>query len=215
MGLLAGCGADAEERYAGLDVIELTDTSVPYRLRYLSPPWKRVKDDPLATGARKSVQVAGGLRDVVQGTALVLAIDRESSIEEVGLTYAKYVMEVAAISCAASELTQDETCAQFLAAGDYAARASREESGFFGEEAQAGSNDVGQAYYELMTRDRALSRYKRVAFFETADRLTTLRLYIEANPGLADPLTTRMIKTVTLLDEAGKPATTGQSGADK
>jgi len=205
LGSLAACGADSEGRYAGLDTAHIESSALSYKIRYLSPPWKRVKDDPLATGARKSVPVAGGLRDVLEGSGLVLAIERESSINEMGLTYAKYVLEAAVLRCDAGELNGDESCALFLADGDYRARANSEDSGFFGPEAQEASNDAGQTFYELMTRDKTTFRYKRLAFFETGDRLLAVRLYIEANPGLADPLTTRMIQTLEIVDPDGKP----------
>lgn len=204
LGLLAACGADAEGRYAGLSSAEVSAAELTYKIRFLSPPWKRVDTDPLVTGARKSVPVGGRLRDVVPDSGLVLAIDRESSIDDMsGLTYAKYVMEVVAVRCSASELTEDDSCARFLAASDYAARAESEDSGFFGTEEQLASNDVGQKYYELMTRDPVTYRYRRLAFFETGDRLLTVRLYIDANPGLADPATSRMIQTLEIMAPAG------------
>jgi hypothetical protein len=203
LGLLAACGADAEARYAGLSTAEIRTPELTYKIRYLSPPWKRFKD-ALTTGARKSVPVGGELRDIVPDTGLVLAIERETSFDEVGLTYAKYVMEIAAVRCSTSELTNEDTCARYLAAIDYTARAeSGEDSGFFGPEELPGSNDVGQQYYELMTRDPETFRYRRVAFFETADRLLTVRLYIEANPGLADPETSRMIQTLEIVEPGG------------
>lgn len=197
---LLSCGTDAEQRYAGLSKHDVTSTEVSYRVRYLAPPWEKLRDDPLVTGARKSVPLGEGLRDVVPGTGAVLYVPRTSNLsgpEE--LFFAKYRLEVAALRCADEELSAGSSCAQWLADTDYAGRITREDGDFFGGAPRADSNDFDQPFYELMTRDAESSRYRRIAYFETSTAALSLRVYIEGNPDLSELEITNMLRAFEVL----------------
>jgi hypothetical protein len=203
--LFAGsaCGTDAEREYAGLSALRVEPPAAGYVLRYLSPPWQLMKDDPLATGARKSVPIGGENVPVVDDSAAVLEIERESNVEDDDLSFPKYRLEAALVACDAEDpAPEDElpSCAERLAQRDYTARQSDGSFDRFGSEPRPGENDAEQQYFELMGQTTATRRFRRIVFFETAARDEIAAwLLIEANPDLAEPEITELIQAFEVL----------------
>jgi hypothetical protein len=205
--LLLGCGGDAERRYAGLSRAEIEVEEGGFRARYRSPPWYGVPDDPLATGATEGVPVGGEIRPVVPESALVLEVERESSIDvPMSLGYPKYHLEAALLRCTPDQVGDAASCAEALAEQDFAGRADSEEEEpeSFEPQPRTGKNDFGQQYWELMTRVSATYRHRRIQYYPTDDALVAVRVFVEANPALDDEETTRMLHAFEVLP--GAPA---------
>jgi hypothetical protein len=216
LGLAVGCGQNAEEKYAGLSTLVVGQPDgIGYRLRYLNPPWENVDDDPLVRGA-SGATLQFGLRDGVGAVALpdltpspqssrVLEIERsaQTTIPIDGIiTYPKYRLEVSVLHCDELQIqvAQQDSCAKQLNVSDVNGRTGVELNSFFGQNGRPGKNELGQPYYEFMTRVRETSRYRRVVYYETSDRLTAIRLGFEANPALSELEVTQMIKAFEVLD---------------
>jgi hypothetical protein len=198
--LLAGCGADAEQRYAGLSRLDVQVEGAGFRARYLSPPWHSKPDDPLVTGAREEVPVGEAAVAIVPDSALVLEIEHESSVPDpMGVGYPKYRLEGALLRCTEEQVEQAESCARAFAGQDLEGRSASEDTEFFGTEPHPGTNDFGQQFWELMTRVPETNRRRRIQYLQAEDALTTLRLFVEANPELDEPEMTRMLSSFELL----------------
>jgi hypothetical protein len=207
------CGSDAERRYAGLSKHTVSTSELGYRIRYLSPPWERVDEDPLVSGSRKSVPVGSGLRDVVKGSAAVIVVPRQSNLSGPDeLSYAKLRLEVAAVQCTDAELSVGSSCAQWLADTDFAQRIEQQETEQQGNTPRTDTNDFDQAFYELMTRDVETSRYRRIAYFETAIANTALRVYFEGNPDLSEAEITAMLRAFEVLRLDGDAGHASEAG---
>jgi hypothetical protein len=198
--LLAGCGTDAERRYAALSSLEVRVESGGFRARYLSPPWYSVPDDPLVTGALEQVPVGDTTWPIVPESALVLEIERESSVSDPShLSYPKYRLEAALLRCEEEQLEDAPSCAAALASQDLAGRTASEDTELFGTAPHPGTNDFGQEFWELMTRVPETNRRRRIQYLQAEDELTALRLFVEANPELDEPEMTRMLSAFELL----------------
>lgn len=216
LGLAAACGQDADETYAGMSSLLVGQPDgIGYRLRYLDPPWENVDNDPLVRGAG-GASVQYGLRDGV-GTAgmpdlvpspqssRVLEIERTAQVEipvEGIITYPKYRLEVSILRCAelGIQVAQLDSCAKHLNTSDLNGRTGVELNAFFGPDGRTGKNVKGQPYHEFMTQVPETTRYRRVVYYETSDRLTTIRLGFEANPALSELEVTQMINAFEVLD---------------
>jgi hypothetical protein len=198
------CGTDAERKYAGLSRAQVALGEGGYVLRYLSPPWQRAKDDPLETGARKSVPIGGTSVPILAGSGAVLEIDRESNTKDVEeLTFPNYRLEAALVECDSDDAL-DTSCAEHLAILDYAARQSEGRFDLFGDAPRAGKNDADQDYYELMGQSDATARYSRVIFFAgDAPERVAARVLIEANPDLGEREITEMVRAFEMLPGDG------------
>jgi hypothetical protein len=207
----SSCGQDAEQRYAGLDVASVRPPDSPgYRVRYLSPPWERVSDDPLVTGKNLLVpfgesEVCGEGHDTCRmaeaKSGLVLEIDKQSPTQDNGvITYPKYRLEAALLRCAADELPAADECADHLAEQDVLGRKTGDDLVIKQED---GENDSGQRFRNILTQSKSSYRYRRIVYFVTGERLLTLRLLFEANPSLAEPEVTRMVQAVQVLEAEG------------
>jgi hypothetical protein len=198
--LLAGCGVDAERRYASLSSAQVEVESGGFRARYLSPPWYSVPDDPLVAGERVQVPVGDTTRDIVPESALVLEIENQSALPDpMGLSYPKYRLEAALLHCTQDQIGAAESCAAALATQDLTGRSASEDTDFFGADPRPGKNDFGQAYWELLTRVPETGRYRRIQYLQTDDALTAARVFVEANPALDDEEMTRMLHAFELL----------------
>jgi hypothetical protein len=193
-GATGACGTDAERRYADLSSAEIALEGGGYRLRYPSPPWTRLRDDPLATGARRGVVIGGTNRDILPQSGAVLEIAKQSGASDPEqLAVPKYRLEAVLLRCAEDELASDESCAAVLAALDQAARAEEGDYDLFGAVPREGHNDFEQPFYEFMGRTSEEGRYQRVVYYETEVRDVTARLFVEANPDLDEPEMTRLV----------------------
>jgi hypothetical protein len=196
-----GCGTDAERTYAGLSSQRVELEVAGYVVRYLAPPWQRMPDDPLSTGARKSVSIGGDSYPILAKSGAVLEIPRESNVEEEeGLSFPKYRLEAALVACAAED-TEQLSCAAYLAGLDYEARMGEGMFDRFGPEPRQSSNDFGQKYYELMGQTDATGRFRRVVFFEGAEAAEQIAgwLLIEANPDLGEREVTELVDAFQML----------------
>lgn len=199
------CGSDAERRYADLSTVPVDLDVGGYRLRYLKPPWKREDADPLATGARTSVLVAGMNREIVPDSAVVLQIAKQSTAEDPEhLSVPKYRLETVLLRCDPSEL-EDQSCAATLARLDQAALAPEGDFTLFGKEPRAGTNDFEQVLYEFMGQLSADLRYRRIVYYETDEPTLTARLFIEGNPDLDEYEVTRLVRAFELTSAAEEP----------
>jgi hypothetical protein len=204
--LLAGCGADAERRYASLSSLEVQVEEGGFRARYLSPPWYSVPSDPLVAGERAQVPIGDTTQDIVPESALVLEIENQSSLPDpMGLSYPKYRLEAALLHCTQDQIGEAESCAAALAAQDLTGRSASEDTDSFGADPRPGKNDFGQEYWELMTRVPETGRHRRIQYFQADDALTATRLFVEANPALDDQEMTRMLHAFELLPGSGSP----------
>jgi hypothetical protein len=208
--LLGGCGPDAEAPFAGLHSEQIeTDREIGYRLRYMTPPWEPVRDDPLVLGAADA-RIQFGSEDrvgddaqpdlqPVPESARVLEIARSTGAAapaaEGVITYPKYRLEVALLDCEMLGLAprEDESCAAFLRERDESGRGATEDVGLLDADARVGTNVFGQRFHQFTTQVRDSRRYRRVVYFETAHRERAVRLGFEAFPSLAEHEVTQMI----------------------
>jgi hypothetical protein len=200
-----GCGTDAERTYAGLSSRRIELDVAGYVLRYLAPPWQHVPDDPLSTGARKSVPIGGSSYPILAKSGAVLEIPRESNgDDEAELSFPNYRLETALVECSA-EGTEEQSCASYLAGLDYEARMSEGMFDRFGPEPRQRTNDFGQKYYELMGQTDATGRFRRVVFFEGAGAPEQIAgwMLIEANPDLGDREVTELVDAFQMLAGTG------------
>jgi hypothetical protein len=202
--LLAGCGGDAERRYASLSSLEVQVDDGGFRARYLSPPWYSVLGDPLVAGERAQVPIGDTTQEIVPGSALVLEIENQSSLPDpMGLSYPKYRLEAALLHCTQDQISEAESCAAALAAQDLTGRSASEDTDWFGADPRPGKNDFGQEYWELMTRVPETGRHRRIQYFQTDGALTAARVFVEANPALDEQEMTRMLHAFELLPGGG------------
>jgi hypothetical protein len=211
VGLLASsCGQDAEKRYAGLEVARVQlPSGHGYRVRYLSPPWERLDDDPLVTGKNLLVpfgpsEICGGRNDTCRSaeakSGVVMEIDKQSPTQDNGtITYPKYRLEAAFLRCDAGELPAADKCADHLAEQDVLGRRSTDGDDLIIKQ-EDGENDWGQPFRDILTQSQSSLRYRRIVYFATSDRLLALRLLFEANPSLAEREVTRMVQACQLFD---------------
>jgi hypothetical protein len=196
---LVACGTDAERRYADLSRAEVTLDVGGYQLRYLGPPWKRLGEDPLVTGARTSVMVGGANREIVPESAAVLQVAKQSSASDPQhVSLPKYRLEAVFLRCSEDELEGDQSCAAALAQGDQAARADEGTYDLFGDTPRAGQNDFEQPFHEFMGKTEIDQRYQRIVFYETSARTLAARLFIEGNPDLSEHEVTRLVNAFEL-----------------
>lgn len=199
-----GCGEDSEQPYAGLSVASaVAPDGIGYRVRFLSPPWDKSKLDPLVLGTDPGVELLGKPNEpFIEDTAVVLEIDRESIVVDTGQALAKYRLEATLHDCDLP-LADGETCAQRIAVADETARGGKGEPSFYPEGVKTQTNDFDQTFYEIITRSTDNLRYKRVAFYETANPKRLLRVYIEGNPRLDEAEVTRMLKAIETFEKPG------------
>lgn len=199
------CGKDAEREYAGLSRATIERPEAGYVVRYLSPPWQRLTDDPLATGARTTVSIGGASRAIVAESGLVLEIERVSSSDVVDvLAFPKYRLEAALVPCSDDEVAES-SCAEYLAELDYAARQEDAPFDRFGSSPRVRRNDWDQRYYELMGQAEATGRFRRVVYFEAAEQPEGIAgwLQLEANPDLGEREINELVRAVQMLPGAG------------
>lgn len=211
LAVCSGCGTDAEHPYAGLSRARVELDQGGYVLRYLAPPWERVKDDPLAKGTRKSVPIGGESRAVVADSGLVLEIERVSNSDVVAaVTFPKYRLEAALVECSLEEVG-DVSCAQHLAELDYAARQADGNVDLFGSKPRTRKNDWGQTYFEWMGQSETTGRFRRAVFVESeTPEAVAAWLLIEANPNLGEREINELVQAFQLL-----PGTTEARGQDE
>ncbi len=201
--LSLGCGEDAEQTYAGLSVATASARDgLSYRVRFLSPPWKQAKHDPLVLGMDPDIELRGKDDQLfIPGTAVVLQIERESILSD-NTRNAKYRFEATLLDCDIA-LNARERCAERMAVADNDARTAQGEPSFYEGSIKTSTNDFDQKYYQLITRGVDTLRSKRIAFYETPDPQRYLRVYIEANPRLDEAEVDRMLNAVeTFADES-------------
>ncbi len=211
-GASAGCGEDAQGDYAGLKVAtERTSDGLGYRVRYASPPWDRSQNDPLALGIETTIELADNqAHPYIEGTSLVLEIDRQSIVESMGSTLGKYRFESMLIACDVV-IAPGGSCAEQIAKAENDARSKKgEASSYEDHQVKSSTNDFKQKYFELSTQNMDTRRYKRIAFYETPDPDRYLRVYIESNPSLEDMEVTRMLNAI----ETFKDTTVVPPGSD-
>ena len=154
----------------------------------------------------------------VPQSSRVLEIDRTSQVDveiEGIITYPKYRLEVSVLRCdqLGVQVAQLDTCAKSLNRNDVNGRTGVELNTFFGQDGRTGMNEKGQPYYEFMTQVSETSRYRRVVYYETSQRLTAIRLGFEANPPLSELEVTQMINAFEVLDDEVVELV-GDAGAD-
>jgi hypothetical protein len=211
---VSACGEDSEKRYAGLEVAQVKLEDGPgYRLRYLKPPWEGVADDPLVTGKQLEVPFGESSRcdradaaclAVEPKSSAVLEIDRASvSNSPDVITYPKYRLEASVVRCAEGTLPSQDLCADHLAREDGAGRKAAGTDEVYSTE--DGENDFGQHYRELLGRNVDSRRYRRIVYFATDDREVSVRVFLEANPSLAEDEVTRMVHAFEVLPADEEP----------
>jgi hypothetical protein len=182
----------------------------------MNPPWENVADDPLVLGTGgATVQYGlldgngvGALPDLEPSPhgSRVLEVERtgQSAVPIQGIiTYAKYRLEVSILRCdvLGIAVAQQDSCASTLNAADVNGRTGVELNTFFGQDGRTGKNERGQPYHEFMTQVPETSRYRRVVYYETKNRLVAIRLGFEANPPLSELEVSQMIEAFEVLDD--------------
>ena len=189
---VTGCGADAEMDYAGLTQLSVENSkAVGYRVRYLSPPWKR----DTASEDEDSNRV-------------VLRIDRDLSSDP--NIPAKYQATVDVLPCAEGrapcarwEATEQlRTWTYPLSATEAPTHANllTDETEFVDGLREGERSDEDAPYFELLTINSETVRYHRVAYFDAADD-HYVRMEFDSTPRLDETEVTRMVKAVALLPE--------------
>lgn len=200
-----GCGPDAEARYAGLSVASREVDGAGFRLRYADPPWKHRAEDPLEDGVLKSVPIGGAPMKIVPKSARVLEIRKQGASRESDLSLPSYRLEAVVLRCEEQRLEEGAECAESLADADYAARADAGPTDAFGASPRAGKNDFDQTYYEFLSFDDELRRYRRIAFFSTDDPMLSVRLFIEAYTDLGEREISELIAAFEVFSPQAAP----------
>jgi hypothetical protein len=188
----AGCGTDAERRYAGLSEVERSALGVGYTLRYLAPPWKRRDGDPLVLGSRTGVSVGGRTRRVVKEGVSVLEIGTTTVAQVPGENYPKYRLEAAIVRCDDDELG-DTPCAPVLRLAEFEARAGA---------TSPPVSESGTTHYDVLAKADDGQRNVRVAFYDFGNGAPDVALwvYIESYPSLSERDIDDMLADITLND---------------
>jgi hypothetical protein len=211
---LLSCGQDAEKRYAGLSTVSIALPSggAGYLLRYLAPPWEGVDDDPQVTGMESKVPFGASQEctsskaaclTIEAHSASVLEIERQSLVpEEDGtIVFPKYRLEAAFVRCTADMLAAKDECYAVLGRMDQVGRETDPNTDDRVFSGKSDKNDAGQPFYEFQSVTVLNQRYRRIAYFSTDDRLLAVRVFMEANPSLAEEEVTRMLHAFEIVSD--------------
>jgi hypothetical protein len=196
-----------------------------YLLRYLAPPWEVVDDDPQVLGMETKVpfgasQECTSSKAACLGlephTASVLEIERQSLVprDDGTIVFPKYRLEAAFVRCSADKLAASDQCYAFLGKADQVGRDTDPDTDDRVFSGKSAKNDAGQPYYEFQSVTLMNQRYRRIAYFATDDRLLAVRVFMEANPSLAEEEVTRMLHAFEIVSDqpAWDAGTSGDGG---